>query len=58
MTTYTITDTMSKGLKYTGAELYLDNKTKLTEGTDYTVSEDGLNVSFAIDTKNSQATPK
>lgn len=51
MTTYTITDTMSKGLKYTGAELYLDNKTKLTEGTDYTVSEDGLNVSFAIDTK-------
>lgn len=51
MTTYTITDTMSDGLKYTGAELYLDNKTKLTENTDYTVSQDGLNVSFAIDPK-------
>lgn len=51
MTTYTITDTMSKGLKYTGAEIYLDNKTKLTEGTDYTVSEDGLNVSFELNTE-------
>lgn len=48
MDTYTIVDTMSTGLKYLSAELMVDNKIKLTEGTDYTVSQEGLTVTFTI----------
>lgn len=48
MNTYKIVDTMSTGLKYTGAVLKLDNKTTLTESTDYTVSQNGLEVTFDI----------
>lgn len=48
MATYTIVDTMSKGLKYVDAELLVDNKKLLKENTDYTVSQSGLEVTFAI----------
>lgn len=53
MTTYAVTDTMSKGIKYKSAEIYLDDKTKLEEGEgkDYTVEIlDDLNVRFNFDT--------
>lgn len=53
MTTYAVTDTMSKGIKYKSAEVYLDDKTKLEEGEgkDYTVEIlDDLNVRFNFDT--------
>lgn len=48
LSTYTIVDTMSKGLKYVSAELWVDNEKQLTENTDYTVSQSGLTVTFAI----------
>lgn len=48
LTTYTIVDTMSKGLQYTGSEVYLDNNKQLQEGIDYTISEKGLEVTFAF----------
>lgn len=51
LTTYTIVDTMSTGLKYDSAELWLDDRILLKENTDYTVSQDGLNVTFTIDPK-------
>ena len=48
MNTYKIVDTMSTGLKYTGATLKVDGNITLTENTDYTVSQDGLDVTFDI----------
>lgn len=48
LSTYTIVDTMSTGLEYSGAELWVDDKTQLVKDTDYTVSQDGLNVTFTI----------
>lgn len=48
MNTYKIVDTMSAGLKYTGATVKVDGTNTLTESTDYTVSQDGLNVTFDI----------
>lgn len=46
--TYTIVDTMSKGLKYQSAELWIDDTKQLKEKTDYTVSQKGLEVTFTI----------
>lgn len=46
--TYTIVDTMSTGLEYSASELWIDDKTQLIKDTDYTVSQDGLNVTFTI----------
>lgn len=46
--TYTIVDTMSKGLKYQSAELWIDDTKQLKEKTDYTVSQSGLEVTFTI----------
>lgn len=47
MKTYTITDTMSEGIKYDSAEIYLDDQTLLKEHTDYTIEIiDALNVRF------------
>lgn len=48
MKVYKIVDTMSTGLTYKAAELTLDDKKTLTEGTDYTVSQNGLTVTFDI----------
>lgn len=48
MDTYTIVDTMSTGHKYLSAEIMVDNKIKLTEGTDYEVSQKNLTVTFTI----------
>lgn len=47
--TYTIVDTMSTGLEYKDSEVWIDNATQLTENTDYTVTEDGLTVTFKFD---------
>ena len=47
--TYTVTDTMSKGIRYSSAEIYLDDKKLLKEKDDYTVEPiDELNVRFAF----------
>ena len=47
--TYTVTDTMSKGIRYASAEVYLDNKSQLKEKEDYTVEAvDDLNVRFVF----------
>lgn len=47
--TYTVTDTMSKGIRYASAEVYLDDKTLLKEKEDYTVEAvDDLNVRFVF----------
>ena len=47
--TYTVTDTMSKGIRYASAEVYLDDKTQLKEKEDYTVEAvDDLNVRFVF----------
>lgn len=47
--TYTVTDTMSKGISYLSAEVYLDDQTQLKEKEDYTVEAvDELNVRFVF----------
>ncbi len=47
--TYTVTDTMSKGIRYASAEVYLDDQTQLKEKEDYTVEAvDELNVRFVF----------
>lgn len=47
--TYTVTDTMSKGIRYASAEVYLDDKTLLKEKVDYSVEiVDDLNVRFVF----------
>lgn len=48
MYTYTIKDTMDTGLSYKAAEICVDNKKRLTEGTDYTVTKSGQEVTFTI----------
>lgn len=45
MTTYTVVDTMSKGLRFTGAEVFLDDK-ELTVNKDFKVSQVDLTVTF------------
>lgn len=48
--TYTVTDTMSNGIQYASAEVYLDDETLLKETEDYTVEPlDELNVRFVFD---------
>lgn len=50
LTKYQVVDTMSKGLTYKDAEIYLDDETLLKEGEDYNVKPLASQVEFDFDT--------